>query len=237
MIARGLIKRSRWLLWAIPVAVVAAEQSAPVAPDTLPAAATTKLAASVSAAKAHTAHVWRDRAPLNDDGTINGYIEIAKGDRRKWELDMSKNARAIDRVIPEAIGGYPINYGFVPQTVSYDGDPFDVLVLGPPIEGGTLVRGLPVGVMFMEDDRVPDSKVVITPLDRRGRPRYEITEPIRLDVSRFFNRYKQHEPGASTNVPGWGTREQGLDLVRMTHAFFRQCQARAGQPCRALAPK
>ena len=45
---------------------------------------------------------------------------------------MSTNERAIDRIIPKAIGGYPVNYGFVPQTVSYDGDPFDVLVLGPP---------------------------------------------------------------------------------------------------------
>ena len=50
---------------------------------------------------------------------------------------MGANRRAMDRTIPAEVGGYPVNYGFVPQTVSYDGDPFDVLVLGPPIEGGT----------------------------------------------------------------------------------------------------
>ena len=55
---------------------------------------------------------------------MSAYIEIARGDRRKWELDTGANARAIDCVIPESVGGYPVNYGFVPQTVSYDGDPF-----------------------------------------------------------------------------------------------------------------
>ena len=49
---------------------------------------------------------------------------------------MRANARAIDRMMPVDVGGYPVNYGFVPQTISYDGDPFDVLVLGPPLAGG-----------------------------------------------------------------------------------------------------
>jgi inorganic pyrophosphatase len=220
----------------LPLAALSAGQAAPTAPDILPAPAAAKLNASLRAAKPHTTHVWRDTSPVNGDGTVNGYIEIAKGDRRKWELDMSKNARAIDRVIPEAIGGYPINYGFVPQTVSYDGDPFDVLVLGPAIEGGRVVRGRPVGVMFMEDDGVIDSKIVITPLDGAGRPLYEITESVRQDVARFFNRYKQHLPGASTHVPGWGTREQGMELVAITRAFFRECRATVATPCR-IAPR
>jgi inorganic pyrophosphatase len=66
------------------------------------------------------------------------------------------NARVIDRMIPEDIGGYPVNYGFVPQTVSYDGDPFDVL--GPPLPDGRLLRGVIAGVMFMEDEKGLDSK-------------------------------------------------------------------------------
>ena len=66
----------------------------------------------------HARHVWRDSPAVNPDGTVNGYIEISRGDRRKFELDMSKNARAIDRMISERIGGYPVNYGFVPQTIS-----------------------------------------------------------------------------------------------------------------------
>ena len=117
-------------------------------------------------------HIWRDTPPLNADGTVNGYIEIARGDRRKWEFDMRANARAIDRMMPGDVGGYPVNYGFVPQTISYDGDPFDVLVLGPPIDGGRLVRGVIVGLMFMEDEKGLDSKVVLSRLRRDGQPLY-----------------------------------------------------------------
>ena len=100
---------------------------------------------------------------------MNAYIEISRGDRRKWELDMRANARAIDRMMPESVGGYPVNYGFVPQTVSYDGDPFDALVLGPAIAGGETVRGVIVGLMYMEDEKGLDSKVVLS-LTGRGRP-------------------------------------------------------------------
>ena len=202
----------------------------------MPPAATTKLNASLAAAKGHQAHVWRDTPPWNADGTINGYIEIARGDRRKWELDIAKNARAIDRMIPESLGGYPINYGIVPQTVSYDGDPFDILVLGPPIEGGQLTRGVPVGVMVMEDDRILDSKVVVTPVDARGLPLYELTEPVKRQLIDFFNRYKLHIPGASTSVPGFGTREEGMALVRLTHAFFLKCRDRK-DACAVTEPK
>ena len=118
-----------------------------------PSAATTQLATSLAQAQAHASHVWRDTAPTNTDGTVNAYIEIARGDRNKWEFRMDANARAVNRVMPATLGGYPVNYGFVPQTVSYDGDPFDALVLGPALPGGRLVRGVIVGLMEMEDER------------------------------------------------------------------------------------
>ena len=120
-------------------------------PNDLPAAASAQLSSSLAAAQGSKRNIWRDTTPLNPDGTVTGYIEIARGDRRKWEFDIKQNARAIDRVMPPEVGGYPVNYGFVPQTISYDGDPFDILVLGPPLEGGRVVRGVIVGLMLMED--------------------------------------------------------------------------------------
>ena len=68
-----------------------------------------------------------------------------------------------------------MNYGFVPQTVSYDGDPFDILVLGPPIAGGSLVRGVIVGLMLMEDEKGLDSKVVVSVAEPDGTPKYPLT--------------------------------------------------------------
>jgi inorganic pyrophosphatase len=200
-------------------------------PDVLPAPATAALATSLKAAAVHATHVWRDTAPTNPDGTVNAYIEIAKGDRRKWEFDMGANARAIDRVIPADIGGYPVNYGFVPQTVSYDGDPFDVLVLGPPLPDGRLVRGVIVGVMFMEDEKGLDSKVVLSRTDPKGRPLHALTSQVQREIGDYFKRYKQHQPGAFSKVPGWGTAAEGLAYITTTHAFFRECRKDAGRSC------
>jgi inorganic pyrophosphatase len=218
------------LLALILLPVMAASRMAGAPPRALPASATAQLVQSLDAAKQYTSHVWRDTPARNEDGTVNGYIEIPLGDLRKWEFDMGANARAIDRVMPPEIGGYPVNYGFVPQTVSYDGDPFDVLVLGPPLPGGELVRGVIVGVMFMEDEKGLDSKVVTSPLDGGGRPRYSLSPADRKRIGGYFARYKQHEPGKFSKVPGWGSPGDGLAHVQTAHAFFRECANAAG-PC------
>jgi inorganic pyrophosphatase len=217
------------LVWLIPLGVVAQEDGRP--PTVLPATAVNALAASLKAARAHPSHQWRDTPPFNSDGTVNAYIEIARGDRRKWEFDMRANRRAIDRVMPMSIGGYPVNYGFVPQTVSYDGDPFDALVLGPPLPDGRFVRGIAVGVMFMEDEKGLDSKVVLSRIDEAGRPLHALTAADEDAIGGYFRRYKQGGAGTFSTVPGFGSAEQGLRFVSTTHAFFQQCAGRTGQPC------
>src|SRR5689334_22533704 len=168
------MRPTAWLAAVLLGSTVLAAQLDERPPTTLPAHAVATLAKSLAAARHVATHAWRDTPPFNRDGTVNGYVEIARGDRRKWEFDMNANRRAIDRVLPESVGGYPVNYGFVPQTVSYDGDPFDVLVLGPPIEGGSLVRGAIVGLLLMNDEKGYDAKVVVSPL-KNGRPEFALT--------------------------------------------------------------
>lgn len=219
------------VITALATGVVAA-QSPAWAPDVLPAVAAAKLVASLNEARGHTQHVWRDALPRNADGTVNAYIEISHGDRRKWELDMRANARAVDRVIPESVGGVPVNYGFVPQTVSYDGDPFDALVLGPPVDGGTTVRGIVVGLMYMEDEKGLDSKVVLSRVGADGKALHELTASDRDRIGEFFAEYKEHDAGAYSKVAGWGTVAEGISLVERTHAFYLVCRERADQPCR-----
>ena len=196
-------------------------QSAP--PPELPAAAAAKLHASLKAAGGHKTHVWRDTPPF-DGELLNGYIEIPRGGRQKFELDMARNMPAVDRLIPEKIGGYPINYGIVPQTVSYDGDPFDVLVLGPPLKTGEVVKGVIVGLMHMTDEKGLDSKVVISRVGKDGKPLHQLTDADRKRVADYFNRYKRDDddPATFATVPGWGTAADGLAYVRKTHEFFRQ---------------
>ncbi len=213
--------RNVFLALMLPIAVAA--QMAGIPPRTLPATATAQLLQSLEAARQYTSHVWRDTPPRNENGTVNAYVEIPRGELRKWEFDMKANARAIDRVMPAEIGGYPVNYGFVPQTVSYDGDPFDVLVLGPALPGGALVPAVIVGVMFMEDEKGLDSKVVTSPVDGSGRPRYALSAADRKRIGGYFARYKRHEPGKVSKVPGWGSPADGLAHVQTAHAFFREC--------------
>jgi inorganic pyrophosphatase len=224
------VKRSIAVLLVVaPLVVGAQEYSRP--PAELPATAVKALATSLDAARTHKRHEWRDTAPFNNDGTVNAFVEITRGDRRKWEFDMRANRLAIDRVIPESTGGYPVNYGFVPQSVSYDGDPFDALVLGPPLPEGRFVRGIAVGIMFMEDEKGLDSKVVLSRIDGAGRPMHELTAAARDEIGGYFRRYKRDGRGTFSTVPGWGSAEQGLMFVRTTHAFFQQCADRVGLAC------
>jgi inorganic pyrophosphatase len=214
------------------VAVAAGWGAQPAEPSrALPPAATSKLAASLAHARPVKPHLWRDTPPTNPDGTVNAYIEIARGDRNKWEYDMAKNDRALDRVIPEKLGTYPVNYGIVPQTVSYDGDPFDVLVIGPPIDGGRLVRGVIVGLFLMEDEKGADAKVVLSPVDGSGRATHRLEPSHQEQMVEFFRHYKDDQPGLFSKVAGWASVEQGRAHVAVTHEFFKRCAVRAGSVC------
>jgi inorganic pyrophosphatase len=190
----------------------------------LPETAVQRLRSSLASATRHARSTWRDLAPWDAQGQVKALVEIARGDRRKFEFDIANNAMRLDRTIPASLGGYPINYGIVPQTVSYDGDPFDVLVLGPSLASGTIVKGAIVGIMHFEDETGFDSKVVISPVDGSGRPLYALTIEDRDRMARFFDAYKRHQPGKSSRVTGWGPAQEGLAFVRVTHAFFTQCR-------------
>ena len=214
------------------VAAMAVAQSRAAAPGVLPSTASTQLLESLKLASAHKTHTWRDTAPFAGD-LVNGYIEIPMGELTKHEFDMSANARKVDRVMPDSMGGYPVNYGYVPQTVSYDGDPFDVLVLGPALPGGELVQGIVVGLMLMEDEKGLDSKVVISPVDADGKAKYALTPEDQARIGEYFNTYKakDEDPKTWSKVPGWGTAEDGWSYVLTTAAFFQQCRVHTDRPC------
>ena len=94
-----------------------------------------------------------------------------------------------------------------------------------------MVRGVIVGLMLMEDEKGLDSKVVLSLTGRDGRPRHQLTAGAQREIGDYFKRYKLHEPGKFSKVPGWGTAAQGLAYVMTTHAFFRECPRHAGTPC------
>ena len=214
----------------LPITLVAGQRAADF--DPLSSAAVAKFIQSLEKAKPVTHHVWRDQVPTNADGTVNAYIEISRGDRRKWELNMAANALEVDRVIPEDVGGCPVNYGFIPQTMFYDGDPLDVMVLGPAIPGGQTVRGAIVGLMLMEDEKGLDSKVVLSPVDANGRPQHQLTDADRKRTSDFFSRYKGEQVSMFSNVPGWGSAADALRHIQLAQLFFRDCRKPTADACR-----
>ena len=194
----------------------------PAASDTLPPLpppVREKLSTHLGSTRSFDRHVWRDTPSINSDSTVTGYVEISRGESAKWEFRIPFNRREVDRMIPASLGGYPTNYGFLPQTISYDGDPADVLVLGPALAGGQLVKGAIVGLMRMTDTGDLDSKVVISPVDSRLQPTHALDAGTQRLLSQFFSTYKRHE-GKVTDVPGFGGPDEARRFLETTAAFF-----------------
>ena len=207
--------------WVVAICLVTACAPAPEQSSLPPAPADLqkRVVTYIDAAAKYPQHVWRDTPTVNGDGTVNGYIEIPRGESTKWEFRIPQNRLEVDRMIPDELGGYPVNYGFLPRTISYDGDPADVLVLGPALPNGTIVTGRIVALMQMQDTGDLDSKVVITPLDERGAPKYRLDADDRERMKRFFDSYKRYE-GKRTEITGWGTEADARAFLSTTAGFF-----------------
>ena len=142
---------------------------------------------------------------------INVIIEIpAHSDPVKYELDKDTGAMFVDRFMSTAMH-YPCNYGYVPHTLSKDGDPVDVLVMTPyPLISGSVIQCRPVGVLKMTDESGDDAKILAVPIDKlcksyRGVESFrDIPEEQLHRISHFFEHYKDLDEGKWVRVGGWG---------------------------------
>ena len=157
----------------------------------------------------------------NPPEDVNVLIEIpAGGAPIKYELDKDSGALFVDRFMHTAMF-YPANYGFVPHTLSDDGDPCDVLVVSHvPVMAGAVVRSRPIGVLLMEDESGHDEKIIAVPVDKL-HPFYtdvknytDLPEILRDQISHFFERYKDLEKGKWVKVTGWGDAAQASALIQ-----------------------
>jgi inorganic pyrophosphatase len=141
---------------------------------------------------------------------INVIIEIpAHSDPVKYEVDKETGAMFVDRFMNTAMF-YPCNYGYVPHTLSDDGDPVDVLVVTPqPLISGSVVRCRPVGVLKMTDESGDDAKVLAVPVDKLYPGNSHVKgindmPKLLLDqVAHFFEHYKDLDEGKWVRVDGW----------------------------------
>lgn len=141
---------------------------------------------------------------------INVVVEIPmSGAPVKYEVDKETGALFVDRFMATAMF-YPTNYGYVPQTLSLDGDPVDVLVVSPyPLLSGSVIRCRPVGVLKMTDESGEDAKVLAVPVDklsqlyRKVESYRDLPQTLLLSIEHFFAHYKDLEEGKWVRINGW----------------------------------
>ncbi len=152
-------------------------------------------------------------------------IEIPSGSKLKYELDKLTGMLILDRVLFSSVH-YPANYGFVPRTLSGDGDPLDVLVLmQEPVVPLTIVRARAIGGFRMIDDKGIDDKIVAVAIDDPSVAHHhsvrEIPEHTTRELRRFFQDYKILE-GKLSEVDELYDRAHALDVLRESLAAYRR---------------
>ncbi len=159
-------------------------------------------------------HVEAGRSVPDD---INVVIEIpANSDPVKYEVDKKSGMVMVDRFIGTSMI-YPCDYGFIPHTLSEDGDPVDVLVVTPfALHPGVVVRCRPIGMLRMTDESGPDAKILAVPVDKLTPEYKNIQKPEDLGagllakIGHFFQHYKDLEPGKWVKIDGW----EGLEAAK-----------------------
>lgn len=173
---------------------------------------------------------------------IEVVVEIPQGSRNKYEMDHATGHIRLDRMLFTSTC-YPLDYGFIPDTLAEDGDPLDALVmLDEPTFPGCLVLARPVAVFWMLDERGPDAKILTVPardpryLDVRDLP--DVPEHLAAEIGHFFDIYKKLEPGKSTDVRGWQDRVAAEDVIATAQARARGSSADLGgmNPFRGRRP-
>lgn len=156
----------------------------------------------------------------NPPEDINVIIEVpVGGEPIKYEMDKASGALIVDRFLYTPMR-YPGNYGFVPHTLSADGDPIDVLVCNTRgIVPGGVISCRPVGVLVMEDDGGGDEKIIAVPSSRLTR-RYDSVKTysdlpaISLEqIEHFFAHYKDLEPNKWVKIDHWGHADEAKKLI------------------------
>lgn len=162
-------------------------------------------------------NIWHDVAPerISTEDFL-AVIEIKKGSKKKYELDKATGCIILDRILYTSMQ-YPANYGFIPRTLSEDGDPLDVLVLcNEPIDPLVLVQCYPIGVLTMLDGGEQDEKIIAIPFKDPTYNTYHSIEelPRHLfdEMRHFFSVYKQLE-GKQTAVDEIGDRERAVEII------------------------
>jgi inorganic pyrophosphatase len=170
-----------------------------------------------------------EKIPAGKDVPNDIYVAIeipANSTPIKYEIDKDSDALFVDRFMATPMF-YPANYGYVPQTLSEDGDALDVLVVTPyPVVPGSVIRCRPVGMLNMSDESGKDTKILAVPHDKLTVLYKHVKEPGDLpellikQIEHFFENYKDLEPGKWVKVENWeGSAAARAAIVEAAAAF------------------
>jgi inorganic pyrophosphatase len=148
--------------------------------------------------------------------TFRAIIEIPKGSRNKYEYDHELHAIKLDRFLYSSVV-YPTDYGFIPDTLSLDTDPLDVMVLvSEPTFPGCVIEVKPIALFRMEDDKGIDDKVLAVPCSDPNWNQLEtlddIAKQMQDEIEHFFSIYKDLEQ-KTVKVKGWFSREDAIEEI------------------------
>jgi inorganic pyrophosphatase len=151
---------------------------------------------------------------------VNVVVEVPiGGEPIKYEMDKAAGTLVVDRFLHTSMR-YPGNYGFVPHTLSEDGDPIDVLVANTrPVVPGAVINVRPIGVLKMQDDGGGDEKIIAVPTPKLTKRYAHVTNCSDLpeitlqQIEHFFAHYKDLEPGKWVKLIGWGDAAEARQFI------------------------
>jgi inorganic pyrophosphatase len=158
---------------------------------------------------------------------VHVVVEIPKGSHNKYEYDEKLNVIKLDRVLHSPVY-YPADYGFIPQTRSKDGDHLDVLVIiSEPVFPGCVVNVRPVGVLYMEDQKEADEKIIAVavddPLSASIKDVDGVDDFFKKEIHHFFEVYKQLEEKV-VKVHHWHGKDMALKIITEAKERFNKEQ-------------
>ncbi|HET8611436.1 MAG TPA: inorganic diphosphatase [Sphingomonas sp.] len=171
----------------------------------------------------------------NPPHELNVIIEVPiGGEPVKYEFDKQSGALFVDRILHTPMR-YPANYGFVPHTLSPDGDPLDALVVArSPFIPGCVVRVRPIAVLKLEDEHGGDEKLLTVPVDNTF-PYYnkvdekdDLPEIVMQQIEHFFTHYKDLEPSKWVRIGNWGDADEARRIIVEAIELARKTKAEKG---------
>ncbi|MET0747720.1 MAG: inorganic diphosphatase [Rhizobium sp.] len=170
----------------------------------------------------------------NPPEDVNVIVEVpVGGDPIKYEMDKEAGTLVVDRFLYTPMT-YPGNYGFVPHTLSEDGDPIDVLIASTrPLIPGCVINVRPIGVLMMEDNSGKDEKIIAVPSPKLTLRYEKVKEYTDLpditikQIEHFFQHYKDLEPGKWVKIYGWKGAKEAGELIMEAIARHNAAEKKA----------